>query len=234
LPWRYSVDVPFIPSFHPWHLITRLGEAQVLLPAFAVVLVWLVLRLRAPKVALTWLLCVSIATLLTTLSKVAFIGWGIGYAPLDFTGISGHSMFSAAVLPVLAAAAASTSSPRVQRWAPLAGYALAAVIGASRIVVHAHSPSEAFAGFVVGGIASAAAITLAQAPRTHLPKIAMVFFGLWFAGMPAGAPPSPTHSWVTRLSLAVSGHSVPYTRAMMHHRYRLEREAQAAAALTRS
>ena len=40
------------------------------------------------------------AALITTVTKVAFIGYEVGYAPLDYTGISGHAMFAAAVLPV--------------------------------------------------------------------------------------------------------------------------------------
>jgi membrane-associated phospholipid phosphatase len=199
----------------PWHLITRLGEAQVLLPAFAAVLAWLALRSRAFAVAQTWALCLVVATLITTVTKVAFIGWGIGYAPLDFTGISGHSMFSATVLPLLFAAAASTAAPRWHRIAPWLGYATAGLISLSRVIVHAHSPSEAVAGFALGGIASALALRWAHAPSTPVSKALLTAWALWFLLMPVGAPRSHTHSWVIRLALAVSGHERPYTRAML-------------------
>jgi membrane-associated phospholipid phosphatase len=202
----------------PWHLITRLGEAQVLLPAFAAVLLWLGLRWGAWAVAARWFACLCLATLVTTVTKVAFIGWGIGYAPLDFTGISGHSMFSSTVLPLLFAAAASTAGPRWRRAAPALGYAAAGLIALSRVIVHAHSPSEAVAGFALGSAASALALRWAQAPHAPLSKALLAAWCAWFLMMPVGAPRSRTHDWVTRLALTLSGHERPYTRAMLHAR----------------
>lgn len=214
------------PYFHAWKLITRLGEAQILLPVFFAMLGWLMLRQRSPKVAATWFVCVSVATLLTTITKVAFIGWGVGYAPLDFTGISGHSMFAAALMPILAAAAASTArNPAVRRGAVALGYGAALVIMVSRVIVHAHSVSEAVAGMVLGSLASAAALSLTGAPRSHAPKWMLVASLAWFVVTPVSAPRSLTHDWVTRLSLVLSGHPAPYTRAMMRERYRQEQQA---------
>ena len=40
------------------------------------------------------------------------IGWGIGWAPLDFTGFSGHAMFAAALMPLLLRLAAGPGSRR--------------------------------------------------------------------------------------------------------------------------
>jgi membrane-associated phospholipid phosphatase len=207
-----------VPIHDIWHLITRLGEAQVLLPAFAAVLLWLGLRWGAWEVAGRWFVCLCAATLITTITKLAFIGWGIGYAPLDFTGISGHSMFSSTVLPLLFAAAASTASQRWRRVAPALGYALAGVIAVSRVIVHAHSTSEAVAGFVLGSVASALALRWAQAPRTPVSKALLAAWCVWFLMMPVGAPRSRTHDWVTSLALVLSGHDRPYTRAMLHAR----------------
>ena len=205
-----------------WAAVTRLGEAQILLPALLGVLAWLAWRRRAQPVALTWLACVGVAALLTTATKVAFIGWGLGYAPLNFTGISGHSMFAAAVLPVLADTLAADSR---RPWRALAlgiAYAVAALVAWSRVEVHAHSASEAVAGFAVGALASGLALAVAAAPRTRLPKTLLAAVALWVPLMSAGAPPSRTHDWVTRLSLQLSGRDQPYTRHMMLRRYRLE------------
>lgn len=212
-------DPADIPYFHAWKLVTRLGEAQILLPVFFAVLGWLLLRQRAPRVALTWFVCVSVATLLTTITKVAFIGWGVGYAPLDFTGISGHAMFAASLMPILAAAAASTARPAWRKGALLLGYGAALVIAVSRVVVHAHSASEAVAGMALGSLTSAAALSLTGAPRSHAPKWMLAVSLLWFVVTPVSAPRSLTHDWVTRLSLVLSGHPAPYTREMMHERY---------------
>ena len=208
-------------SFTFWTLITRLGEAQILLPALAGVLAWFVWRLKASPVAATWLACIGLATLLTTVTKVAFLGWGVGYAPLNFTGVSGHAMFAAAVLPVLCATVASTAAPR---WRPLAvvgGLALAALIAWSRVKVGAHSPAEAVAGWAVGSAASALALGMAAAPRSHAPKALLVGLAVWMVVTPASAPRSRTHDWVTQLSLALSGRDQPYTRQMLMQRHRL-------------
>lgn len=209
----------------PWRLITRLGEAQILLPPLLAVLAWFAWRLRAWNVAATWLACIAVATLITTATKVAFLGWGIGCAALDFAGISGHAMFAAAVLPVLAAAGSSTT-PRWQPVVVAAAYLFAILIAGSRLVVGAHSPSEALAGVALGAAASGVALWRAEAPHTHAPKMLLAGTLVWLTLGPAGAPPSPAHGLVTRLSLALSGHSRPYTRQMMMERYRLEQAPQ--------
>ena len=84
-----------------WHLLTRLGEAQILLPAMVLVTACLTWRHGPTRLALGWLASTALAATITTLSKVAFIGYGVGLPALDFTGISGHAMFAAAVLPQL-------------------------------------------------------------------------------------------------------------------------------------
>src|SRR5262245_55129388 len=149
------------PSHLFWFAITRLGEAQILLPAMLAMALWLVHRSGATRVATLWLGFTACAALLTTATKVAFIGWGIGFAPLNFTGISGHSMFAAAILPVLVRAGASTADDQWHRPALLTGYLLAMLVTISRVATGAHSWSEALAGYALGSAASAAVIALA-------------------------------------------------------------------------
>jgi membrane-associated phospholipid phosphatase len=212
--------LPSAPAAWYWHAITRLGEAQILLPALLALLLWFAWRLQAAAVARRWLLCVAAAAVLTTATKVAFIGWGVGWAALDFTGISGHAMFSAAVLPMLLHAAASAATPQRRRLAVVLGYSLAALVAVSRVMVQAHSASEALAGFALGSLASAFALA-APAPPVRQPAALAVGLLCWMLVTPATAPVSRTHDWVTRLSLAVSGHERPYTRHALHHRLRL-------------
>lgn len=209
-----------VGSPHGWRLLTRLGEAQILLPALLVLVGWYLLRHRDGRVAAAWLLGVGGATLLTTITKVAFLGWGIGSAAFDFTGISGHAMFASAVLPLLVAGFASTAPSQVRRAALVLAYLLAAVVAYSRLVVRAHSGSEALAGLALGTLASALALRSAAAPRSHAPKALLLALAAWVSVATAGAPPSPTHGYVVRLSLALSGRSQPYTRAMLLQRSR--------------
>jgi len=184
-------------------------------------MLWLVARSRAHRLVLVWTLLLSIAVLITTATKVAFIGWGIGNARWDFTGVSGHAMFAAVVFPLLLRATVSSAPPDWHRASIVLGYAFALLIAVSRVKVGAHSWSEVAAGFAVGTAASGFALTRVHMPAVDAPRLLIVGVAVWLVSMPAGAPPSPTHGWVTRLALAMSGRDVPYTRQDLYRRVQL-------------
>lgn len=211
-----------------WHGITRLGEAQILLPTALALALWLAWRVRAPRLAAAWLLGIAAAAAVTTASKVAFIGYGWGWPALDYTGISGHAMFASAILPVagmaLAGALVDGRAPAWHRTGLAAGVALALLVGVSRAVVGAHSASEIVAGWVVGGVAAAAVLRAAPMPSARLPLWLPVVVSLWLGTASAKAPPSITHDLVTRCSLALSGRTVPYTRSDMLIAWRLQQQ----------
>lgn len=200
-----------------WSLVTRLGEAQIMLPAALMVALWFGWRERSMRLAAIWLVGLLAAVAVTTASKVAFLGWGLGWPALDFTGVSGHSMFAAAVYPLTGVAIArALTGLRAARWQGFglaAGVALALLVGVSRVAVEAHSWSEVVAGLLVGGAASAIAAMAQRAPPTRHTLWLPVVVCLWLGSTLTAAPPSTTHGWVTRLALAVSGRSEPYTRA---------------------
>ncbi len=220
------------PGRAAWQLFTRLGEAQLLLPAAAVV-VWLLVREgagatsatiatsaagAAPRgLALQWLSRLATAAALTTASKLAFIGWGLGSAALDFTGISGHTTFATATYPWLVATAMPAAWPLARRAGALAGLALGAAVGLSRLMLDTHSVSEVLAGVLVGGWAGVLAFQLGPL-RPHCNGWLAPLIGLWFVAAPAYAPPSQSHALVTRLALALSGRAVPHTRQQLKAR----------------
>ncbi len=196
-----------------WHLLTRLGEAEILLPAALLAGLLLLRRPGGRPLVAWWLGLLSVAAVLTTVSKVAFIGWGLGWAAIDFTGVSGHAMFAASIYPVLLGALAPPE-PRGGRWLAMAsGAALALAVGISRLVVHAHSVSEVIAGLGLGALVSSAALVRCRLTALHLRPWVPALVALWLAAMPAYAPPSQTHPMVTRLALALSGHEAPHRRA---------------------
>ncbi|WP_077038062.1 phosphatase PAP2 family protein [Pelomonas sp. KK5] len=205
-----------------WHLFTRLGEAQILLPLDLLAMAWLWLGARRGPLALRWLCAMGGAATLTTLTKLAFIGWGVGSAEWDFTGISGHAMFAAASFPMLAWVALMNRSDRAQRLGIGLAFALAAAIAYSRLPVHAHSPSEAIAGFLLGSLASM--LSLRGLTGSH-PAVLPLWLPTALAGallaMPVSAPAPRTHEWVTRLSLELSGHERPFMRSDLHRRLRV-------------
>ena len=199
-----------------WYLLTRLGEVQILLPAALLAMLVLAHRADTRPLATSWLGLLCLTALLTTASKIAFIGWGIGNATLDFTGISGHTMFAAAVYPLLLGTLTSRLPPWGQQVAVTGGYALALLVGMSRLEDGAHSISEVAAGLLLGGAASAFAMASAGLPRSRIGTSLALLVALWVLITPVHVPPLPTHSMVTRLALSLSGSPVPHTRSAMH------------------
>ena len=208
-----------------WLAVTRLGEAQILLPAFIAGALWLAVARPAGargrralgnahahdhparRSALRWMAGIVASTFVTTASKVAFLGFGVGIAALDFTGFSGHSMYATAILPVLGAI--------VGGWrGSVAGVLLALLITYSRVDLGAHSWSEAASGLALGGAAAWWTLDdyLAHPGAVRAPWWLPLALVAWLTLLPMRAPPSRTHSLVVAVALKVSGHARPYTR----------------------
>lgn len=194
-----------------WFFITRLGGVNVTLPAAIGIFSWLCAA-RAWRLAWWWcgLLC-SLLTL-TVASKILFIGWGLGMPALDFTGISGHALRATFIFPVLSYLVMRTAAPSWRIASVLTGLALGALIGLSRVKLHAHSESEVVAGCVLGGAASAMFLHLFEQPRNFVLDRAVVVFS--FIGLIAATflTPAPTQRWMISSALYISGHDRPYVR----------------------
>lgn len=209
-----------------WHLITRLGEVQILLPAALLAALVLVARRDGWRTAWMWLSLLGVAIGLTLASKLAFMGWGLGFPAFNFSGISGHAMMASALYPLLLASLVPTRSMSA-RWLVLAsGAVLALLIGVSRVFVGAHSWSEVIAGMAVGGAVTAAVLIGPGLPRglsrlsaatTVAVPLSLV---LWLTMMPTFGPAFNSHSMITQWSLQLSGRKVPYTRHDMLREYR--------------
>jgi len=212
-----------------WFTVTRLGETQLLLPSALALVAWLA-SVGDRRAAALWLSLLSLAVAVTTASKIAFIGWGIGIARLNFTGFSGHAMYAAAVFPLLLRCIAASRARQTQHLAVALGYALAVLVATSRVVIGAHSSSEAVAGFALGAAASALALALGFLPQQQLPRWLLALLVAAQLVNPAALPTLPTHDIVTRIALEMSGHERPYTRAMMLRRERDRLKALQAAA----
>lgn len=209
-----------------WSFTSRLGEMQLMLPIAFALIAWLFWAGEGRRAGL-WLAMVALAVGITTASKIAFIGWGIGSARLNFTGFSGHAMHAAAVMPLLAGSVAAGSSRWVRLGAVTLALALAMLVAISRIKLGAHSPSEAFLGYLLGGLASSIALGLGHPPHAHPQRwlLAAVFAALLLNS--SVLPTLPTHDVVTRVALQLSGRDKPYTRNMMLHDEKLrQRHAQ--------
>jgi membrane-associated phospholipid phosphatase len=198
-----------------WFLVSRLGESPILLPiALALVLVFL--AFDAHQVVRRWGCALLVAITVTSVSKIAFLGWGVGIAALDFTGFSGHAMLSAAIYPVLGHAFARRRQGSKAWWGAAMGLSLAALIAVSRVVIQVHSVSEVVLGFMLGCAVSACAMGFRAPGHLRIPRWAWLSAAAWLSAMPFVNLPFNTHEAVIKVALALSQRPYPYQRADLH------------------
>lgn len=189
-----------------------LGDSRLLLPA-AVVLIAFGAFQRS-RWSLRWAGSLCVIGTLVLGSKLAFLGWGIGLARLDFTGFSGHAALSALIWPVLLAIGLTTPRPH---WGAGAGLMLAAAIAYSRLPLNAHSWSELVSGWLLG--ASGAVWTLRRLDASPTARPGWLATALVVgAFMPLAFPQATTHEAVVRLATTLSGAKVPHARSTLHEK----------------
>lgn len=198
-------------------VLALLGESKLLVPACALAV--LCLMRDAPARAWRWMAGLGLAGAAVLATKLAFLGWGIGSATLDFTGISGHAMVSMAIYPVLGFGLGNTQGRNAARALCGLGVALALAIAVSRVLISAHSWFEVASGVFLGALVSAWVLAAWPADRMGLRVAAVVFgFLLSAAAGDVMAPKVRTHDVVVTLALHLAGRDHPYTRESLHVR----------------
>lgn len=208
-----------------WHEFTWLGDSGLLLPAAALIALWLAVARRTWPGALLWCAVFGVGSALVLASKLAFMGWGVGSARLDFTGISGHTMLAASVWPVALWLLASRWGHGARVALACAGWLLALGIGLSRLAVEAHSLSEVLAGYALGMLVSG--LFLAVQHRRPHPRLrwslVLLSLVLPMVVQRPGAS-APTQQLIERVALRLSGAERVFTREDLHrleaNRYR--------------
>jgi membrane-associated phospholipid phosphatase len=203
-----------------WISITAFGSVGVMAPVAAAVAAWLMLGYRW-KYAFSWVALLGAASGLVALTKIAFIGWGIGVRNLDFTGISGHALMSTAVLPVAFFVALLPARHGWRAFGVLAGLLLGVLVGMSRVVLHAHSVSEVVAGCALGAVVALSFVRIAWRAESGKLSPAPVAASLAAVVVALHGVPVPTQHWITEIALGLSGHERPYVRArwkVQHYR----------------
>jgi len=191
-----------------WLFLSQLGDSRWLLPLSLVLMLFGGRANRALRVR--WAVGLIIVGGLSLASKLAFLGWGIGWPRLDFTGFSGHATMTAAVYPVVVYL---TLQGRV-RW-PLVGAVLGALLAAaiaySRLPLNAHSVSEVVSGWLLGIAVSGLALRARDdTAKTPLPAIAAAVLGAAMALVLLSGV--RTHDLVMRLATGLSGRGEVFTR----------------------
>ena len=197
-----------------WHSLTWFGDSGFLLPAALWIAVWLGIRSATRPSALLWVVLFCVGGSLIAGSKIAFLGWGIGSATLNFTGFSGHAAISASVWPVACWLTASRYEHRVRIAAASLGLLFAALIGASRLAIYAHSKSEVAAGFALGVAVSG--IFLWQQHRLPHPRVSWTLVLLSLATpifFLRPGNPAPTQGALEVIAMRLAGTDRVYTRA---------------------
>ena len=196
-----------------WHQVTIFGDVIVTGPAALAILVWLLAgRLWRPAAA--WIMLFGVGMLLVVVSKIAFIGWGIGSQSLDFTGLSGHAMRACAVMPVLAYLLAQGGAQRGWRIAGvIAGIGVGVLISVSRVMLHAHSWSEVISGGWLGVSVALLFINMASSHDKPAFNAWLLLASLLPLFWISRGEPAPTQQLLTRVALRLSGHQQPYTRS---------------------
>ena len=207
----HSAAVPGVSHMISWLKLTSFGGIVVTAPAAAAVTAWLMMG-RAWRLAAWWCALFVGGMALVVVTKIAFIGWGIGIRAVDFTGFSGHAMRATAVYPVLFYLVMLRSSSFGRMLGATLGFAIAIAIDISRVIIHAHSISEAAAGFVLGGLISMFFLRSAATLKAFRLSRWALAAGLLAVVGASYLKPVPTERWIEDVALAVSGHDQPYTR----------------------
>jgi membrane-associated phospholipid phosphatase len=138
--------------------LSNLGDAAFLLPLALVCALWL--RSVDMRLALRWAMLLALGMGLVGLSKILYAGCGLEFAAIELRMISGHTMLAASIYTVAGGLLLGGFGGGWYRLGAAAGLALAAAIGASRIMQDAHTPAEVVAGWMLG--AAIAALFLAR------------------------------------------------------------------------
>ncbi|MDU6412278.1 MAG: phosphatase PAP2 family protein [Yersiniaceae bacterium] len=200
-----------------WHWLTYFGDSMLLLPCAALILLLLLANPETRRATWQWMLLFGIAGGLVCLSKLAFMGWGIGSRRFDFTGFSGHSALSSSIWPVLMWMLTGRMPRPVRIGAITAGYVLAFFVGYSRLVIHVHSPAEVVAGLALGFTISTTFLMLqtsATVPRLSYGQLAMALVVPLF--LINTGKVAPTQGLLERIAVAISPATRAFTRADLH------------------
>lgn len=203
-----------------WSALSALGGIEVTGPLGIAIAVWL-LAGRSWRLSLAWCLLYGAGMALVVVTKLAYMGWGIGIPELKFAGLSGHAMRACAVFPVAFYVAVRHKGPATAYGALAAGVALAVLVSISRVPVLAHSWSEVLLGGAVGLAVAAAFIRHARSEHpTVAGRLLLVLCMPVLLVLPSHEPVR-TERMLKQVAVALSGRSVAVERA-----WRLDSEAR--------
>ena len=205
------MSVEFQDTPYAWQVITHLGSLGLMIPvvAIAATSLWQAGQKAAVRI---WLPALALAATITLATKILFLGWGIGIAALDFTGISGHTLLATSVLPVLFGSLFAQDRYCAKPAGAAFGLLIGAVVGISRIFLGAHSGSEVVVAWLIGAAVSGVTLKALDSSLQRLWLAWLAPLVLFLAFNAATSSYLQAHNWEVRIALLLSGHDRPYTR----------------------
>ncbi|MEG3128843.1 phosphatase PAP2 family protein [Pantoea cypripedii] len=197
-----------------WKTLTYFGDSMLLIPTAVIIALVLPWKSDNRLTVWYWLLAFGLAGLLVSISKIMFLGFGIGSARFNFTGFSGHSAMSATLWPVMMWLVSGRWSSFWRTVTISIGYLIPMMVGLSRLAIHAHSPSEVIAGLALGFTLSSAFL-LSQRDTAlkafSLPQVGVAFLVPLL--LVSHGRVATTQQFLERFSADLAGLEKPYTRA---------------------
>lgn len=198
-----------------WQEFVKLGGSLVLIPIALAIFAWL-LAGRAWRMAWLWGMLFTVGLAIVATTQIAFIGWGMKISVLDFHGFSGHSMRTAAVMPLAFFLVLKNASPVIRIAGVLFGMLLAAMMGFAVSVHDTHSASEAIGGCILGYAVCFGFILISKSmkqPVLDHAVAAAIGFGLvasifWTTNLMT----DQTYKWMTQIALGLSGSENAFAR----------------------
>ena len=197
-----------------WKTLTYFGDSMLLIPTAVIIALILPWKSDNRRTVWYWIMAFGLAGLVVSVSKILFLGFGIGSARFNFTGFSGHSAMSATLWPVMLWLISGRWSSRWRIFAIGVGYVIPLMVGLSRLVIHAHSISEVLTGLLLGFTLSTA--FLLSQRQTALkgfswPQIAAAL--LVPVLLLGHGRIATTQQFLEQFSARLAGMEKPYTRA---------------------
>ncbi|KAB8307576.1 phosphatase PAP2 family protein [Erwinia endophytica] len=161
-----------------------------------------------------WMLAFCAAGVIVSLSKIAFLGFGIGSSRFNFTGISGHSAMSATLWPVMLWLLSGRLSGFWRAFSVGFGYLIPLMVGMSRLILNYHSESEVISGLFLGFTLSTAFLVSQRRAELKGFSIGQLCIVLLLPLLLiSDGRTATTQQFLQRLSVQIAGIDHAWTRA---------------------
>lgn len=201
-------------SWHILHILTYFGDSMLLIPTAVIMAILITWKNSDRRAVWYWALAFCAAGTIVSLSKIAFLGFGIGSARFNFTGFSGHSAMSATLWPVMLWLLSGRFKDIRRSFAVAIGYLIPLMVGASRLVLNYHSTSEVISGLILGFTLSTAFLVSQRRSELKGFSTGQLCIALLLPLLLLGQGRlATTQQFLQRLSVQIAGIDHAWTRA---------------------